>query len=62
MAAAATGKFRTVEDAAGAYVSYSDEVAPDPHWADVYRPMQVFFEKLYQHSQSLYDDLDRLPQ
>jgi xylulokinase len=24
--------------------------------------MQAFFEKLYMHSQSLYDDLDRLPQ
>ncbi|HEY0121198.1 MAG TPA: FGGY-family carbohydrate kinase, partial [Rhizobium sp.] len=62
MAAAATGRFQTVEDAASAYVSYSEEVNPDPRWADVYRPMQVFFEKLYAHSQALYNDLDRLPQ
>ncbi len=62
MAAAATGRFRTLEDAADAYVSYSEEVAPDPRWAEIYRPMQSFFEKLYRHSQSLYDDLDRLPQ
>jgi xylulokinase len=62
MAATAIGRFASVEDAADAYVSYAEEIAPDPRWADIYRPMQAFFEKLYQHSQSLYDDLDRLPQ
>lgn len=62
MAATATGRFGSVEAAADAYVSYQDEIAPDPRWADIYRPMQAFFEKLYLHSQSLYDDLDRLPQ
>ena len=61
MAAAATGLYPTVEDAAEAYVSYSQEIMPDPEWAETYRPMQAFFEKLYLHSQSLYDDLDRLP-
>jgi xylulokinase len=61
MAATATGRFSRVEDAAEAYVSYGEEVTPDPAWADVYRPMQAFFEKLYHHSQSLYDDLDGLP-
>ncbi|MBB3966138.1 xylulokinase [Rhizobium metallidurans] len=62
MAAAATGQFSSVEDAAGAFVSYSQEIAPDPRWAETYRPMQAFFEKLYVHSQALYDDLDGLPQ
>lgn len=62
MAATATGHFRTVEEAADAFVSYDEEIAPDPRWAEIYRPMQSFFEKLYEHSQSLYDDLDRLPQ
>lgn len=62
MAATATGSFRTVEEAADAFVSYDEEIAPDPRWAEIYRPMQSFFEKLYEHSQSLYDDLDRLPQ
>lgn len=61
MAAAATGLYSNVEDAAEAYVHYSKEVKPDPAWAEIYRPMQAFFEKLYFHSQSLYDDLDRLP-
>ena len=61
MAATATGQFSQVEDAADAYVSYGEEVRPDPGWSDVYRPMQAFFEKLYFHSQSLYDDLDELP-
>jgi xylulokinase len=62
MAAAATGHFSSVEDAAGAFVSYAQEIAPDPRWAETYQPMQSFFEKLYAHSQALYDDLDGLPQ
>lgn len=61
IAATASGQFSKVEDAAGAYVSYGAEIAPDPAWSEVYRPMQVFFEKLYSHSQSLYDNLDGLP-
>lgn len=61
MAATASGQFSQVEDAAEAYVSYGAEITPDPAWSDVYRPMQTFFEKLYTHSQSLYDDLDGLP-
>ncbi|MGV3553320.1 xylulokinase [Rhizobium sp.] len=61
MAATASGQFSKVEDAAEAYVSYGAEVTPDPAWSDVYQPMQGFFEKLYAHSQALYDDLDGLP-
>ncbi len=62
MAATATGHFSDLQAAADAYVAYDEEIRPDPAWADIYRPMQTFFEKLYQHSQTLYDDLDRLPQ
>jgi xylulokinase len=62
MAAVATGRFSKVEDAAETHVSYAEEIAPDPRWTDIYAPMQEFFEKLYRHSQALYDDLDRLPQ
>lgn len=62
MAATATGRFGSVEEGADRYVSYDEEIRPDPRWADIYRPMQAFFERLYAHSQSLYDDLDRLPQ
>lgn len=61
MAAAATGLYASVEAAAESYVRYSEQVEPDPEWSEIYRPMQAFFEKLYVHSQSLYDDLDRLP-
>jgi xylulokinase len=62
MAATATGRFATLEAAVDAHVSYVDEIMPDPRWSDIYAPMQIFFEKLYRHSQALYDDLDRLPQ
>jgi xylulokinase len=60
MAATATGRFTNVADAADALVSYSQEIEPDPRWVEIYRPMQDFFQKLYTHSQDLYDDLDRL--
>ena len=60
MAAAATGRFSRVEDAVDAYVRYIDEVAPNPAWAETYARMQPVFDKLYAHSQALYDDLDAL--
>lgn len=60
MVAAATGRFATVQDAAGAFVRYGAEIAPDPAWAERYARMQPVFDRLYRHSQALYDDLDRL--
>ncbi|MBB3145754.1 xylulokinase [Phyllobacterium trifolii] len=62
MAATATGRFANLVAAVDDHVSYVDEIMPDARWSDIYAPMQVFFEKLYKHSQALYDDLDRLPQ
>ena len=60
MAATATGRFGRVEEAADRFVEYRDEIPPDPAWAQVYRRMQPVFDKLYHHSQALYDDLDVL--
>jgi len=60
MAATATGRFSRVEDAVSAYVRYADEVQPDPAWAETYQRMQPVFDRIYFHSQALYDDLDRL--
>ena len=39
---------------------YVDEVKPDPGWARTYARMQPVFDRLYAHSQALYDDLDAL--
>jgi xylulokinase len=60
MAATATGRFARVEDAVSAFVRYDDEVMPDPAWAETYARMQPVFDRLYLHSQALYDDLDKL--
>ncbi len=60
MAATASGRFTRVEDAAEAFVSFEREVLPDPAWTETYGRMQPVFEKLYYHSQALYDDLDTL--
>jgi xylulokinase len=58
MVAAATGRFSTVQEAAAAFVRYGAEIAPDPAWAERYARMQPVFDRLYRHSQALYDDLD----
>ncbi len=60
MAATALGRFVDAEAAAAHYVRYVEEIAPDPRWAETYSRMQPLFDRLYRHSQSLYDDLDRL--
>jgi xylulokinase len=60
MAAHATGRFSTVEQAADSFVRHVGEVLPDPAWADTYQRMQPVFDRLYLHAQALYDDLDKL--
>jgi xylulokinase len=60
LAATAVGRFARLKDAVAAYVRYVDEVKPDPGWAHTYARMQPVFDRLYTHSQALYDDLDAL--
>ena len=60
LAATATGRFSSPVAAADAYVRYAEEIAPDPAWVARYAAMQPFFDRLYRHSQALYDDLDPL--
>jgi xylulokinase len=60
LAATATGRFSAPEAAADAFVRFEREILPDPAWAQTYARMQPVFEKLYRHSQALYDDLDAL--
>ena len=60
MAATATGRFCRVEAAVKKFVSYGDEILPDPRWADTYAEMQPIFDRIYHHSQALYDDIDAL--
>ncbi|TDQ83876.1 xylulokinase/hypothetical protein [Dongia mobilis] len=60
MAATATGRFSRIDAAAGSFVTHVGEVLPDPRWAETYQRMQPVFDRLYRHSQALYDDLDRL--
>lgn len=60
LAATATGRFATAQQAAEAFVRHSREIAPDPRWAEVYARMLPVFDRLYRHSQSFYDDLNRL--
>jgi xylulokinase len=60
LAATAVGRFSTLDEAAAALVRHSDEIAPDPAWAETYSRMQPLFDRLYAGSQQFYDDLDRI--
>jgi len=60
MAATATGRFADIDDAVAATVRHTEEIAPDPAWSETYARMQPLFDRLYAHSQALYNDLDRL--
>ncbi|HTI02978.1 MAG TPA: FGGY family carbohydrate kinase [Acidisoma sp.] len=60
MAAAATGRFSSLQGAVDAFVRYQPEVLPDPAWVERYARMQPIFDTLYRQSQSLYDALDAL--
>ena len=60
MAAHATGRFATLDEAVSSLVRHSAEIVPDPAWAERYARMQPIFDRLYAGAQSFYDDLDRL--
>ena len=60
LAATATGRFATVQQAVESFVRYGDEIRPDSRWAETYGRMQPIFDRLYRQSQALYDDLDAL--
>ena len=60
LAATAEGRFSDLREGAAAFVRYSPEVRPDPAWGEAYSRMQPVFEKIYRHSQALYEELDRL--
>ena len=60
MAAAATGRFASLQAAVSAFVRYEPEILPDAAWAEKYQRMQPIFDRLYLQSQTLYDALDTL--
>ena len=60
MAQTAMGRHRSLDAAAQALVRTGAEVRPDPAWRDRYARMQPVFDRLYRHSQGLYDDLDAI--
>lgn len=60
LAAYATGRFDTLDDAVAGFARYQREVEPDPRWAEQYRRMQPVFDDLCREARAHYDDLDRL--
>ena len=60
MVGTATGLFARLEDAADRMVAIAETIEPDAAWSDRYRRMQPIFDRLYEHSQAFYDDLDSL--
>ena len=60
LAQTATGRHRSLEQAVAAMVRFADEIAPNAAWSETYSRMQPVFDRLYTHSQALYDDFDAL--
>ena len=60
LAQTAMGRHPSLQAAVAAMVGYAAEVMPDPAWSETYGRMQPVFDRLYHHSQALYDDLDAL--
>ena len=60
LAAVALGRARDLPEAVSCTVRHGREVLPDPAWTERYAAMQPVFDRIYERSQALYDDLDRL--
>jgi xylulokinase len=60
MAQTAIGARASLDQAVQALVGYAEEIAPEPRWVETYGRMQPVFDRLYRHSQALYDALDEL--
>ena len=60
LAQTAMGRYRDPAEAAAALVRFAAEVEPDPAWSETYARMQPVFDRIYRHSQALYDDLDAI--
>ena len=60
MAATALGHYSTLDAAVSFCVRHSAEIKPEPAWAARYKRMQPVFDRLYPHSQTLYDALDEM--
>jgi len=60
LAATAMGHFSSLEAAARKFVRFVREFHPEPAAGEVYDRMMPIFERVYAHSQNIYDDLDRL--
>ncbi|WP_289041935.1 FGGY family carbohydrate kinase [uncultured Aliiroseovarius sp.] len=58
--ATATGAADSLEGAAKTMVRFTQDVPPNPRWAEVYDRMMPLYERLYLTSQSFYDELDQL--
>ena len=58
--AVALGEHANFEIAAKAMVHYTAEIMPDPEYVELYDKMMPIYARLYEHSKSFYDDLDRL--
>ncbi len=60
LAQTAAGRYRGFGEAVDAMVRFTAEITPEAAWSDTYGRMQPVFDRLYAHSQALYDDLDAL--
>jgi xylulokinase len=60
LAGVGAGIFSSLEDAVRRLVRYDTEIQPNPAWSERYERMGAFFNRVYEHSESYWDDLDQL--
>jgi xylulokinase len=60
LAGVGAGIFSSLEDAVQRLVRYDAEIQPNPAWSDRYERMGAFFNRVYEHSESYWDELDQL--
>ena len=60
LAGVGAGIFSSLEDAAQRLVRYEAEIQPNPAWSERYKRMGAFFNRVYEQSESYWDEMDQL--
>jgi xylulokinase len=60
LAGVGAGIFASLEDAVRRLVRYDAEIQPNPEWSERYGRMGAFFNRVYEQSESYWDEMDKL--
>ena len=60
LAGVGAGIFSSLDDAVQRLVRYDAEIQPNPAWSERYERMGAFFNRVYERSESYWDEMDKL--